>query len=98
MTYGEKACLVGHFLKSLKKVTTEDVQLSNLGVNISSLGAVEDCLWDCIKLVVGMPEHEELGVWISDYWLDLAFEYINETLPKDEAVIRIIDWQNEFDD
>jgi len=98
MISSEKVNLVGNFLDSIKSISKENNRLNDAGVQIGCFGTIEANLWDCIKLVVGMPEKEEIGVWVSDYWLEFSFKYDEGTISKEEAVNRIINWRSDFKD
>ncbi|RDU35471.1 hypothetical protein DRW41_17170 [Neobacillus piezotolerans] len=93
--YEIKKVIVGHLMDLMCYAWKESQRFSDFGVNIQAFGEMEDKLWKSIKFVVGMPEIEELGVWVSDYWLEVFAEYVNAEIPKDKAMQTIINWRNQ---
>jgi hypothetical protein len=94
----EKTLMIGSLLESMKVLDREECKLSDVGVHLSSLTVVGNRLWSDIKRVLGMPEKEEIGVWISDYWFDIACDFIDGKCTRKAAVSRLLSWQTDFDD
>lgn len=90
--------LVGSFLDLMKYANEEYEKLLEVGMDLRTPGKVEEATWDNIKAVVGMPNEEKEGVWISDYWIEFAFGYIRGKLCREEAITRIINWREDFTD
>lgn len=100
MNRQEQVHLVGHFLESLRTLSEEDERFEDMGVHITSFELAERHerhLWDCIKLVIGMPAKEEIGVFVSDHWFGIVCDFIDGSLAKDTTIRKLINWQSEPD-
>lgn len=90
---GNKSVLVGHLLDVMKYADDESRRLEEAGITVGVLDSISNKIWDSIKIAVGMPEEEELGVWISDYWLGLVTKYENGEISKEEAISGLVSWK-----
>ncbi|MGD6879274.1 hypothetical protein [Bacillus infantis] len=86
--------IVGHFLDVMKYATAESRKYSEVGIEIEAFDRLANKAWASIKFIIGMPEEEEVGVFVSDYWLDFAFYYDEGRISKEEVVDRIVDWKS----
>lgn len=91
-----KSLLVGHLLDVIKYAADENEKFERVGVHINTFSYMESKVWESVKCIVGMPEVEVLGVFISDIWSDYAFAYVNGELSKEEAINYIINWNSNF--
>lgn len=85
--------VVKQLLKVIKYCTDEEDKLSQSGVNLKVFGYVIDEVWKSIKTVVGMPTEESPKDFESGYWLNIAGKYASGEITSDEAVRKIIAWQ-----
>ncbi|MBP1944640.1 hypothetical protein [Cytobacillus luteolus] len=93
----EKCVLIGYLLDSMKEIYYEDAKLRLAGVDIATFGIIESKLWEGIKFIVGMPAKEEEGVFISDYWYDVAYDYVCQKITKEQAIVSLLSWETEFE-
>lgn len=98
MDQKEKTQILGSLLESMKLLDKEDTRLTNLGIHLQSISTIEERLWSNIKLVLGMPAKEVLGVFISDYWFDIAMDFVDGRCSKKVAVTRLLGWEKDFEE
>lgn len=87
--------MISDLLEALVKVSEEEDRLESVGITLQSIGVLELVIFDCIKNIVGMPKKEALGVFISDIWLDLVFDYVRGNLDKEHVITELINWNKE---
>lgn len=91
-----KGVLLTNLLEAYKGLQKEVAELEKVGINIQSLNTAENTIWDLIKFTVGMPDKEELGVFISDKWMDIAFDYCEDKVELDYVIEKLINWNKEL--
>ena len=87
--------MLSDLLDTLKFVTEEELRLESVGITIESIGKVETVVFDCIKNVIGMPKKEEEGIFISDIWFDMVFDYAQGKQDKKHVITELINWNKE---
>lgn len=90
--------VIGSMLDLMKSCAKEDEKFAGVGLDLDIFRELDTQLWDNIKKVSGMPSSEKVGVWISDYWYELAFDYTKGELSREEVINKIINWETEFEE
>lgn len=92
-----KEVLIGHLLDVMKYAAEENEKFDGFGVNVQAFTHLETKVWESIKLIVGMPDIEVEGIFVSDIWNSYAYSYVIGEISKREAINRIIDWDLKTD-
>ena len=81
----------------MKYAADENEKFEGFGVNVQAFAELEKKVWESIKLIVGMPDIEMEGIFVSDIWINYAYSYTIGEISKREAIDHIIDWDKKTD-
>jgi hypothetical protein len=80
-----------------KRVNKFEEQLSPLvTIDLDELGYFGEELLRRVRIELGMPEEDELGVFIFDYWDDLLFKVIDGEATIDDIIYDFVNWNKVF--